>query len=146
MALIRAGEQLSREFLSEVRTLEETIQVDEYVIEHHETRYLVQRKGFCDFLRCEAACCQMLCLKCKWNAYLEGFAVKGKHSPLIANPCKYLERDLSCSRWSGPDYPSICKSFPVPGDAMYLEVMDRCTFYFQMIRIIREERLDQLTS
>ena len=134
---------LSRSFLQET-TLLEGLEDNRFLIRWREQELIVVREGRCEYLRCNALCCSMLCLRGPWTPYLAGFAIKGRASPLVRIPCRFLQEDLTCRRWKENEFPENCRNFPVPGDPMYLEVMEQCSFSFFLIR--RNAGLDALTS
>lgn len=139
---------LGREFLLDVRVVEQACHDPVlFVVERKGKRYTLCRKGSCDFRACNAVCCRMLVLEGAFTPYLEGFAKKGRHAPIIPRTCRYLAEDCSCRRWNAPDFPTRCANFPVPGDALYLEVMDSCAFSFELAQDLGPlERTSRLTD
>jgi hypothetical protein len=128
-----SGKRLNRSLLEEISLLE-GLGDDQYLVRWRDQEMIVAKRGRCEYLRCKAMCCSMLCLRGPWTSYLSGFAVRGLASPLVRIPCRFLDHDLTCRRWDSTDFPENCRNFPVPGDPMYLEVMERCAFFFELVR------------
>jgi hypothetical protein len=139
----KPGQLLDRHFLEEV-TLLEMLEANRYLVHWRDRDLIVARHGRCEYRECKAMCCSMLCLKGPRTAYLSGFADQGIVSPVVPIHCRFLRQDLTCHRWDRPDFPENCGNFPVPGDPMYLEVMESCTFSFVLVR--ENVALDALTS
>lgn len=139
---------VSRDFLCSAISLEKTsTHPPRYLVEHKERTFLLERYGKCEYQHCKAACCRMLCLNIEWNDYLAGFAEMGIRTPLIHRTCKHLAHDWTCLRWHSPHFPGACGNFPVPGDAVYLEVMDVCSFHFLLLREVKlNGPMDRLTE
>jgi len=138
---------LTRGFLQEVTTLERTsIDPPRYLVDHRGRNFLLERKGACDFKACEANCCRMICLNLEWNDYLAGFAEKGTGAPLIYRTCRYLSPDFTCRRWGKGRLPRPCDNFPVPGDPMYLEVINVCSFSFVIVQEKMRDPMDRQTE
>lgn len=130
--------RVSRKFLGSATPLEKTsFSPTQYLVEREERVFLLERRGTCKYERCQAKCCRMLCLNLQWNDYLAGFAEKGIRSPVISRTCRYLAADWKCLRWNAQHFPRACANFPVPGDAMYLEVMKACSFFFVLLREVK---------
>jgi hypothetical protein len=140
---LKPGQLLDRPFLKEA-TLLEKLESNRYLIQWRDRDLIVVRHGRCEYRECRAMCCSMLCLKGPWTPYLSGFADQGIVSPVVPIPCRFLRQDLTCLRWKRPDFPENCGNFPVPGDPMYLEVMESCTFSFFLVR--ENIDIDALTS
>ena len=140
--------RVSRNFLKSATTFEKTSSSpDQYLVEREERTFLLERHGTCEYERCKAICCRMLCLNLQWNEYLAGFAEMGIHAPLIYRTCRHLAQDWTCLRWNSQHFPHACANFPVPGDAMYLEVMDVCSFFFVFLREVKlDNPMDHLTE
>ncbi len=140
--------RVSRNFLRSATPLEKTSSSPlQYLVEREERTFLLERHGTCEYERCKAVCCRMLCLNLQWNEYLAGFAEMGIRAPLIYRTCRYLALDWTCLRWSSQHFPRACANFPVPGDAMYLEVMDVCSFFFVFLREVKiDGPMDRLTE
>jgi hypothetical protein len=128
----KPSNRLGRSFLWDVKLLEK-IDTDRFLVEKGKKMFVLGKQGCCRPEYCQAACCQVFCLKDGFSAYLEGFTKKGLAGPLIPMRCKYLSEDLWCARWEQSDFPTACREFPVPGDRMYLEVMDFCSFTFHLL-------------
>ncbi len=124
--------RLGRSFLWDVKLLDK-LDTDRFLIEKDQEMYVIDKQGCCRPEYCQAACCQVFCLKSGFSDYLAGFTEKGIAGPLIPMRCKYLTEDLRCARWERTDFPTACREFPVPGDRMYLEVMDFCSFTFHLV-------------
>ena len=139
---------VTRNFLKSATALEKiSCSPPQYFVEIEERTFLLERHGTCEYERCKAICCRMLCLDIQWNEYLAGFAEMGICTPLIHRACRYLAQDWTCLRWSSQRFPRACANFPVPGDAMYLEVMDVCSFFFVLLREVRlDGPIDRLTE
>jgi hypothetical protein len=137
------GQVLDREFLEETKLLE-GLGEDSFLVRWRDQELIVARVGRCEYLSCKAMCCSMLCLKGPWTSYIAGFADQGRASPLVRIPCRFLQADLTCLRWNLSDFPENCRSFPAPGDPMYLEVMEQCSFAFELVR--RTTHSEDLTS
>ena len=140
--------RVSRNFLKSATTFEKTSSSPaQYLVEREERTFLLERHGTCEYERCKAICCRMLCLNLQWNEYLAGFAEMGIHAPLIYRTCRHLAQDWTCLRWNSQHFPHACANFPVPGDAMYLEVMDVCSFFFVFLREVKlDNPMDHLTE
>jgi hypothetical protein len=132
-AEFRTGIRLGRDFIAGVALLE-SLQDGTYLVRWGERELIVLRRGNCDYAPCNASCCSILCLRSPWTPYISGFAEKGLASPVVRIACRHLLHDMTCSRWNQAEYPENCKHFPTPGDPMYLEVMDRCSFHFEIVR------------
>lgn len=131
---------LSKEFLKSVTPLERISSTPpQYLVEQEGRTFILERRGQCEYERCQAICCRMICLNFEWNEYLAGFAEKGAFVPFIYRTCRYLEGNFKCRRWNEFHFPRPCDNFPVPGDPMYLEVMETCAFSFVYIGEIKED-------
>ncbi|MFW6324823.1 MAG: hypothetical protein ACOC0U_07145 [Desulfovibrionales bacterium] len=148
MTCARDGEALPFAFMKNAKICERFSWEEQlFLVEHQGREYLVRRRGECFPSSCGAACCSFFCLKGPWTRYLAGFAYQGRAAMYIRQKCRFLGGDYLCKRWRKPDYPENCLSFPVPGDLMYAEVMDRCSYWFTLERRIkREDRPDRLTA
>ena len=140
--------RVSRNFLRSTSPLEKTsASPPQYLVERENRIYLLERYGTCEYKRCKSICCRMLCLNLQWNDYLAGFAEMGIGAPLIYRACRHLAQDWTCLRWNTQHFPSACANFPVPGDVMYLEVMDVCSFFFVFLREVKlAGPMDHLTE
>ena len=140
--------RVSMEFLRSATPLENTSSSPpQYLVEREERTFILERQGTCEYRKCKAICCRMLCLNLPWNEYLAGFAEKGIKAPLIYRTCRYLAKDWTCLRWNSQNFPSACANFPVPGDTMYLEVMDSCSFFFVYLREMTvDDPMDRLAE
>jgi hypothetical protein len=132
-AELRTGERIDRSFMAGISLLE-TMLDGTYLVRWQEREFIVLRRGNCDYFPCKASCCSILCLRGPWTPYISGFAEQGLASPVVRIACRNLLQDWTCSRWNGAEYPENCQHFPTPGDPMYLEVMDRCSFHFEIVR------------
>ena len=141
-------DRVSLEFLRSVKALEKiSSSPPQYLVERQGRTLLLERRGTCDYERCRALCCRMLCLDLEWNDYLAGFAEKGVYGSFIYKTCRYLSDDFTCKRWNTSDFPRACYNFPVPGDPMYLEVMDTCSFFFLVLREVKiNDHMDRQTG
>ncbi|MBG0776921.1 MAG: hypothetical protein H0S85_10880 [Desulfovibrionaceae bacterium] len=124
-----AGSPADRDFLRDAEMLE-LMADDLFLVRRADREYVLRRTGACDTERCRAACCAMICLHGDYSEYLEGFADRGAGSPVVRVRCRFLDAADRCSRWRAPNYPLACLLFPIPGDHLYLEVMDVCAFRF----------------
>ena len=98
---------------------------------------IVKRRGKCVGTKCKAACCKFFNLGPSSSKYNEGFGEKTPHGIKIPIKCKYLKNNR-CSRWN--KLPKVCKQFPHPLDSTYHQVFNVCTFYFEIIKIIKEAK------
>lgn len=132
-------ESLSLNFLKSISPLERLpTSPPRYLVEHRDRILILERRGTCDYDKCEASCCRMLCVNLDWNEYLAGFAEQGMNAQIIHRSCRYLlEDDWTCRRWDRRDFPRACINFPVPGDPLYLEVMEVCSFFFVFLQEIK---------
>lgn len=132
-----SNESLSLSFLKSISPLERLpASQPRFLVELQGRTLILERRGSCDYKKCQANCCRMLCVNLDWNEYLAGFAEQGKVAPIIHRNCRYLENDWTCRRWGRWDFPQACSNFPVPGDPLYLEVMGACSFFFVLLKEI----------
>ena len=132
---------LSKNYLKSVTPLERiATSPPQYLVEREGRTFVLERHGMCDYESCQAICCRMICFNLEWNEYLAGFAEKGTWIPYIYKTCRYLAENSMCLRWNEWHFPRRCDNFPVPGDPLYLEVMDLCSFWFVCLREIKEDR------
>ena len=145
MSCIRRGTPLGRAFMWGVSLLEVFSEEEStYLVEQGGNEHLIRRMGECRPERCRSACCRMLCLSGMFSSYLEGFAEMGETAPVVRMHCKFLDADYLCLRWARHDFPKACSDFPSPGDKMYLEVMDTCSFFFEMVENVSALRCREL--
>jgi len=102
--------RVSRNFLRSATPLEKTSSAPlQYLVEREERTFLLERHGTCEYERCKAICCRMLCLNLQWNEYLAGFAEMGIRAPLIYRTCRYLALDWTYAPSSlSPSSRSAC--------------------------------------
>jgi hypothetical protein len=97
-------------------------------------KYLVEKKGHCDYKKCNSSCCRFfLYSKSKINTYQRCFGKKTKYGLKINIKCKNLKPDNTCKLWGKSKLPIACKEFPHPIDKMYFAVYGKCGFYFEKV-------------
>lgn len=123
-----------------------------YMLELKDKFVIVERTGKCDYKKCKNACCKF-CVLAYPHEYFEGFGKIGnnKRSLIMEKKCKFLEKDGTCQKWGKKSkctdptiggmgkysgFPRACEQFPHPDDSVFYEVMDVCTFKFNIIYTI----------
>lgn len=107
--------------------------------------YLIKRYGKCNPKTCNSACCKFTsnCIHFYNDGnsnklYLMNFGntkvSKNKLSVLRICKCHQLDRNGKCLLWNTKRFPDECKEFPHPHDGVYIEVSEKCTFYFCYLR------------
>ena len=116
-------------------------------------KYLItKRVGKCDYKKCKNACCKF-CSVGYNHEYYEGFGEKSKigNHIILKKKCKFIDKNGTCKKWgqkqgkvdysNGKDgilkgFPRACDQFPYLSDEVYHEVMDVCTFRYEIIMTI----------
>lgn len=106
--------------------------------------YKVERKGKCDYKKCNALCCRMLIQNLDPThsdsiKFYHGFGkitkkvmVGGetKRILVIDKPCKFLDLTTNkCKRYK--TRPQTCRDFPKPYDGCYVFCKDVCGYSFK---------------
>lgn len=105
-----------------------------FLVELRNKFLIVKRIGKCDYKKCKNACCKFISLSYP-HSYFEGFGKVNnqKTNVIIKKTCKFLCKTGTCNRWGKKDFPEACKQFPHVSDGTFIEIMDRCTFKYEII-------------
>jgi len=103
-----------------------------YLFKHKNKLHYVKRVGKCEPKKCKSACCKFINLQYP-STYLEQFGTKSCKGTRINVKCSQLSNN-KCALWNSKKFPGACKQFPHPTDNVYIEVMDVCTFKFEILR------------
>lgn len=120
-----------------------------YILEFKDKYLIVKITGKCDYKKCKNACCKF-CSLAYPHEYFEGFGEPSKDFKhlIIKKKCKFLNKNGTCQKWNKKEtkidnsigyqgritgFPRACKQFPHPDDGIYHEVMDKCTFKYEIM-------------
>ncbi len=115
-----------------------------FVIELKDKFIIVKRVGKCNWKKCKNACCKICSagyIKDYSKGFFDGKDDFGKY--IIRKSCNNLMKDGTCKLWKkritnydsslNKGFPLACKNFPMPGDSIYWNVINVCSFKFQII-------------
>ena len=123
-----------------------------YVLTLDDKYLIVKRVGKCDYKKCKNACCKFCELPYPYE-YWEGFGEISKNGTTIVlkKTCKFLDKNGTCKKWRESEkeinysngglgikkgFPRACEQFPVLTDGVYHEVIDVCSFKYEIIMTI----------
>ena len=99
--------------------------------------YLIKRTGKCDYKKCKAVCCRFIC-NIGSHEYFDNFGKKGScGNNLIKINCNQLCKNNTCKIFKSKKFPRACIQFPHCTDALYHEVIKKCSFKFEIIGEIK---------
>lgn len=124
--------------LKELMAVKDVAYIDNntYIATIKGKRLLIVRKGECDPVKCNSACCKFLSLGppgCKFGKYTKNFGRVVHNRVVIQIKCKHL-KGTKCSLWKKKDFPSPCKRYPTLADQHYWVVFGKCSFWFKAIK------------
>ena len=99
---------------------------------------IVKRVGRCDYKKCNSACCKIMCITN--HDFFKFFGEKSEFGVVIKKRCKYLKKDGKCKVWKEKKFHGACKKFPYASDGHYWEVMDKCSFRFEILFTIYDRK------
>ncbi len=103
-----------------------------YFIETNEKYLIIKRVGECDYKKCKSICCKFVCGG--GNSYWEGFSKKNEFGDSIIDiRCKNLNKKGACNLFKKKGFPGACKQFPHPTDGVYRNILDKCSFKFEIL-------------
>lgn len=120
-----------------------------YLLELKDKNLIVRRIGKCDYKKCKNACCKFCGLSYP-HEYFEGFGEPSKNfkNLIIKKRCKFLNKNGTCQKWNekksevdnsigtlgrSTGFPRACEQFPHLTDEVYNEVIDKCTFKYEIL-------------
>ncbi len=123
-----------------------------YVIQLEDKYLIAKRVGKCDYKKCKNACCKFCGLPYP-HEYFEGFGdySKKSNSIILKKNCKFLNKNGTCKKWGEQEgkiyyshkelgrqkgFPRACSQFPYLDDAVFHQVMDICSFKYEIIYTI----------
>lgn len=102
-------------------------------------RFLVlKRTGKCEPNKCDSICCK-LCSAGYITDYSKGFfdCKDDFGYDILKRKCNNLSKCGKCDLW-GKKIPNACKQFPHPSDSIYWNVIDVCTFRYEILWEIKK--------
>lgn len=102
-----------------------------YVLVLKDRFLFVKRVGKCDYKKCKNICCKFM--HNINRPFFKGFGEDSEFGSMIKRRCKYLDKNGICKVWKTKRFPRACKQFPHPSDSHYWEVMDKCSFKFEIL-------------
>jgi hypothetical protein len=108
---------------------------------------IVKRTGKCNYKKCKNACCKF-CSAAYLKDYSRGFFEKdvfGKE--IVKIKCNNLNKNGTCKLWgkksskdsqTNKGFPLACKEFPIPQDSIYWNVLDVCSYKFEVLHSIQK--------
>jgi hypothetical protein len=134
-----------------------------YLVSTKDKLLIVKRVGKCDYKKCKNACCKFCSLPYP-HEYWEGFGEisKKRENILCKKTCKFLDKNGTCKKWDNSEkeidysnggdgvlkgFPRACEQFPSLSDGVYHEVIDVCTFKYEIIQeidILRDKTIREM--
>jgi len=103
-----------------------------YMLEFKDKYLVVRRIGKCDYKKCKSVCCKFFCIS--GRKYNQGFGKKNEFGDTIVDVlCKNLSKDGKCLLFKTRKFPRACKQFPHSTDGVYKNIMDKCSFKFEIL-------------
>lgn len=100
-------------------------------------RFLIQRTGKCNSKKCDSICCKFI----HSNGWGYGnFGKKKEFGSRIDIICNYLTKDGKCKVWNKKEFDAPCRYFPVLDDRAYWDIINVCTFKFNIRAELKLEK------
>ena len=119
--------------------------------------YYFQRSGFCDWKKCQSACCRFHHVRnidCKGAIILKPSAYYQNHEIVVKQIgnkihylkpflCEAISLDGKCRLHNKKWQTRVCKYFPMsPDDGMYVAVESVCRFKFKKVKNKKYKKLE----
>ena len=106
------------------------------------TKVKYTRKGFCDYVTCEALCCRSLNVE---NAFIKNDNDSNRMIPCAGYRCPNIGKDFKCKVYT--KRPTVCEEFPVsPWSTLYRRVQAECSYWFEVEIIYMETLTSEIPS